>query len=122
MNDLSSRSAKDGLDIDHMPSQGALREYVVTLKPDTHPKVLKKILQNSPSIAIPREAHQKYSETYGGRNTKAKQIMDAADLRAAVDSNLNAIKPYLLDEGFTDEQIETARTDLHNLHQQQGWY
>lgn len=48
--------------------------------------------------------------------------MDAADLRAAVDSNLNAIKPYLLDEGFTDEQIETARTDLHNLHQQQGWY
>ena len=35
---------------------------------------------------------------------------------------LNAIKPYLLDKGFTDEQIETARTDLHNLHQQQGWY
>ncbi|MCT8951064.1 S-type pyocin domain-containing protein [Pseudomonas lundensis] len=121
-NDLSSRSAKDGLDIDHMPSQRALREYVVTLKPGTHPKVLKKILQNAPSIAIPRVAHQKYSETYGGRNTKAKQIMDAADLRAAVDSNLNAIKPYLLDEGFTDEQIETARIDLHNLHQQQGWY
>ncbi|NMY72951.1 pyocin [Pseudomonas sp. WS 5071] len=121
-NDLSSRSAKDGLDIDHMPSQRALREYVVAIDPRILPDDLKKILKNAPSIAIPREAHQKYSETYGGRNTKAKQIMDAADLRAAVDSNLNAIKPYLLDEGFTDEQIETARTDLHNLHQQQGWY
>ncbi|WP_262501752.1 S-type pyocin domain-containing protein [Pseudomonas lundensis] len=121
-NDLSSRSAKDGLDIDHMPSQRALREYVVAIDPRILPDDLKKILKTAPSIAIPREAHQKYSETYGGRNTKAKQIMDAADLRAAVDSNLNAIKPYLLDEGFTDEQIETARTDLHNLHQQQGWY
>ena len=121
-NDLSSRSARDGLDIDHMPSQRALREYVVAIDPRILPDDLKKILKTAPSIAIPREAHQKYSETYGGRNTKAKQIMDAADLRAAVDSNLNAIKPYLLDEGFTDEQIETARTDLHNLHQQQGWY
>ncbi|MDB1111051.1 MULTISPECIES: hypothetical protein [Pseudomonas] len=46
----------------------------------------------------------------------------ANDLRAAVDSNLDAIRPYLLEEGFTDEQIETARTNLHNLHQEQGWY
>lgn len=46
----------------------------------------------------------------------------ANDLRAAVDSNLDAISPYLLEEGFTDEQIETARTNLHNLHQEQGWY
>lgn len=121
-NDLSSRSAKDKLDIDHMPSQGALREYVTTLNPRISLEELRKILRNAPSIAIPHKAHQKYSETYGGRNTKAKQMLDAADLRAAVDSNLDAIRPYLLEEGFTDEQIETARTNLHNLHQEQGWY
>ncbi|WDH32542.1 hypothetical protein [Pseudomonas chlororaphis] len=73
-------------------------------------------------MAIPRNVHQKYSETYGGRNTKAKQIEDAADLRAAVDNNLDAIKPFLQDMGFTEDQIESARTDLHNLHQEQGWY
>ncbi|WP_256580940.1 MULTISPECIES: hypothetical protein [unclassified Pseudomonas] len=79
-------------------------------------------LRKAPSIAIPRKVHQKYSATYGGRNTKARQVEDASDLRAAVDTNLDAMKPYLLDEGFTEEQIETARTHLHNLHQEQGWY
>ncbi|MGY3255647.1 S-type pyocin domain-containing protein [Pseudomonas chlororaphis] len=121
-NDLSSRSAKDGLDIDHIPSQGALREYVVRLNPKIDRQNLQKILRNAPAMAIPRNVHQKYSETYGGRNTKAKQIEDAADLRAAVDNNLDAIKPFLQDMGFTEDQIESARTDLHNLHQEQGWY
>ncbi|MNP86113.1 hypothetical protein D3C76_1861620 [compost metagenome] len=66
--------------------------------------------------------HQKYSETYGGRNSRAKQIRDAADLRAAVDSNFNAIKPYLLEESYSDTDLEAARADLHKLNQEQGWY
>lgn len=50
-----------------------------------------------------------------------RDMLDAADLRAAVETNLDAVKPCLLEAGFADEQIETARTDLHNLHQEQGW-
>lgn len=121
-NDLSSRSAKDGLDIDHIPSQRALAAFLNASDPDMDERDIKSLLRKAPSIAIPRKVHQKFSETYGGRNTKIQQVKDAADLRSAVDTNLNAIKPYLLDEGFTEQQIEVARTDLHNLHQQQGWY
>lgn len=51
-----------------------------------------------------------------------QQNKDAEDLRTAVDANFDVIKPFLKEEGFTEEQIETARTNLHNLHQEQGWY
>ncbi|AZD42416.1 S-type pyocin domain-containing protein [Pseudomonas chlororaphis] len=121
-NDLSSRSAKDGLDIDHMPSQAALRVFLKANNPRITEGQLNAALRKAPSIAIPRKVHQKYSETYGGRNTKLQQSKDAADLREAVDTNLDTLKPFLLEEGLTDEQIEKARTDLHNLHQEQGWY
>ncbi|AZC37663.1 S-type pyocin domain-containing protein [Pseudomonas chlororaphis] len=121
-NDLSSRSAKDGLDIDHIPSQKALEVFLNENVPGIPEAKIRKHLLKAPSIAIPRKVHQKYSETYGGRNNKAQQAKDAADLRTAVDSNLEAIKPFLLEEGFTEEQVEKARSDLHNLHQEQGWY
>ncbi|MGY4817347.1 S-type pyocin domain-containing protein [Pseudomonas chlororaphis subsp. piscium] len=121
-NDLSSRSAKDGLDIDHIPSQKALEMFLKANVPDIHKDHMKEALRKAPSIAIPRAVHQNYSETYGGRNNKARQAKDAADLRAAVDANLDAIKPFLQEEGFTEEQIDTARSELHNLHREQGWY
>ncbi|WP_371356210.1 S-type pyocin domain-containing protein [Pseudomonas chlororaphis] len=121
-NDLSSRSAKDGLDIDHIPSKKALEAILKANDPHMKDEKIQDYLRKAPSIAIPRKVHQKYSTTYGGRNTKARQAEDAADLRTAVDTNLDAMKPYLLEEGFAEEQIETARTHLHNLHQKQGWY
>ncbi|WP_258019324.1 S-type pyocin domain-containing protein [Pseudomonas chlororaphis] len=121
-NDLSNRSAKDGLDIDHIPSQKALEVFLNENVPGISQPEVKDHLRKAPSIAIPHKVHQKYSETYGGRNTKTQQAKDAADLRTAVDTNLDAIKPYLLEEGFTEEQIEMARTNLHNLHQEQNWY
>jgi uncharacterized Zn-binding protein involved in type VI secretion len=120
-NDLRSRSKKDGLDIDHIPSQKALESYISSFD-DVRPDMIADYLSAAPSIAIPQKVHQKYSETYGGRNTIAKQVTDAADLRAAVDSNFDAIKPGLLAEGFTDADVEAARTELHALHQEQGWY
>lgn len=79
-------------------------------------------LLQAPSIAIPAGVHQKFSETYGGRNTKSKQAQDAADLRTAVDSNFDAIKRGLLEEGFAEADIEGARSGLHELHEKQGWY
>jgi len=121
-NDLSGRSAKDGLDIDHIPSKKALEAILKANDPHMKDEKIQDYLRKAPSIAIPRKVHQKYSTTYGGRNTKARQAEDAADLRTAVDTNLDAMKPYLLEEGFAEEQIETARTHLHNLHQKQGWY
>lgn len=53
---------------------------------------------------------------------KAKQRLDASNLKAAVNSNFDAIKRGLLEEGYAEVDIEKAREELHNLHKEQGWY
>ncbi|MEF9671667.1 hypothetical protein QNM99_00670 [Pseudomonas sp. PCH446] len=113
---------RNGLEADHMPSQAALKYYLRANFPDINDKELEQFLKNGGSVAIPTHVHRKNSETYGGRNSKTKQIQDAVDLRMAVDSNFNTVKPYLLEEGFSDTVLEAVRADLHKLNQEQGWY
>lgn len=120
--ELQSRSRKDGLDIDHIPAQKALEAALLASPVRVSKREIREALRNAPGIAIPATVHQKYSETYGGRNTKAKQAQDVADLRAAIDSNFNAIKRGLLEEGYAESDIEAARDQLHQLGQEQGWY
>lgn len=118
--ELQSRSKKDGLDIDHIPAQKVLE--AVSAGAGLSEDEVRAALRNAPGIAIPSRVHQKYSETYGGRNTRAKQAQDAADLRAAIDNNFAAIKRGLLEEGYAESDIEAARDQLHQLGQEQGWY
>ncbi|WP_323571089.1 hypothetical protein [Pseudomonas sp. 10S4] len=113
---------KDTLDIDHITSQAALRTYIVDNFDSVTPEEIKYLLSQAPSIAIPQSVHRKYGETYAGRNVKAKQRLDASNLKAAVDSNFEAIKRGLLEEGYAESDIEKAREELHNLHKEQGWY
>lgn len=121
-NDLSPRSVNDGLDIDHIVSRKALMAHILKAFPRTHPRKLRDYIVKAPSIAIPASVHQKFSETYGGRNSASKQTQDAADIKAAVDSNMDAIKPGLLEFGFDESDVERAREQLHKLHKEQGWY
>ena len=120
--DLSSRSVKDTLDIDHITSQAALRTYIVDNFDNVTPEEIKYLLSQAPCIAIPQEVHRKYSETYAGRNVKTKQRLDASNLKAAVDSNFDAVKRGLLKDGYAEGDIERARKELHSLHKEQGWY
>lgn len=100
---------RNGLHVDHMPSQAAIRRYLQnnfrTLTATQVDEYLKKVA----GVAIPARVHQKFSETYGGRNTETKQLQDADDLRTALDSNFNAIEPYMLEEGFAGADLEVAR-------------
>lgn len=48
--------------------------------------------------------------------------MSIVGIVTAVDSNLNAIKPGLLEAGFEEANIEAARQMLHELNNAQGWY
>lgn len=121
-NDLSGRSRLDGLDIDHIVSSKALQRYLVKQDPNIKGIELREIARKGPSIAIPTEVHRRYSETYGGRNTADKQVQDAENLEAAVDSNFDAIKPGLLEYGFTQAEVEIARAKLHEINRLQGWY
>lgn len=120
--ELQSRSKKDGLDIDHIPAQKVLEAALLASSVRMSNSKIREALRNAPGIAIPARVHQKYSETYGGRNTKTKQAQDVSDLRAAIDSNFNAIKRGLLREGYAESDIEVARDQLHQLSQEQGWY
>lgn len=113
--------ARNGLHVDHMPSQAALRRYLsgVAL---VGLKEIDEMMDKAAGIAVPARIHQRYSETYGWRNTAEKQILDASDLRKAVDSNFDAIEPYLLEEGFAQGELESARAKIHRVNQEQGWY
>jgi archaellum component FlaC len=111
------------MDIDHIPSKAALlraAEEMIGRPLSSDEKAA--IIKSGASVAIPREIHQKCSETYGGRNKEAKQIDDAKDLKSAVDSNFNAIKECLKNNGYTEEELEKARSELHKLNKQNGWY
>ncbi|PSS57376.1 S-type pyocin domain-containing protein [Pseudomonas sp. BBP2017] len=121
-NDLRRRSINDRMDVDHIVSRKALEARLKVMYAGITPAQLKVILESAPSIVIPEEVHRKYSETYGGRNTISKQLSDASDLRAAVDNNMNALKPGLLDYGFSEAEIEMARNQLHELHMEKGLY
>ncbi|NHB92852.1 S-type pyocin domain-containing protein [Photorhabdus cinerea] len=120
--DLAGRSRNDGMDIDHIPSKAALKTYLIEKYGELDSDMLKNILDNSVCITISRKVHQKYSETYGGRNTPTKRLQDASDLKAAVNSNFDAITPGLKEEGYTDSQLNNARKNLHKLNQEKGWY
>lgn len=121
--DLAPRSKKDGMDIDHIPSQAALLRAAEEMlgRPLTADEK-KEIINSGAGVAIPREIHQKCSETYGGRNKLEKQQVDSGDLEAAVNSNFDAIKTCLKENGYTDGQLEDAREELHRLNKANGWY
>ncbi|MCK1792325.1 hypothetical protein [Pseudomonas violetae] len=110
------------MDIDHIPSRRALDRYIKERFPEADMYEREDFLKKAPSIAIPTEIHRRFSETYGGRNHASKQMDDAVDPRLAVDRNFDAIKLGLLEQGFTDKDIEAARVKLHELHIEQGWY
>lgn len=120
--ELSRRSVKDGLDIDHIPSRKAL-EYALRMKYRALSDArLRYISDRGVGIAIPQHVHRKFSETSGSRNTKDKQRLDGSDLRAAVESNFSALIPGLKEEGHSDESLQTALKKLHAENVKRGFY
>lgn len=113
--------AREGIHLDHMPSRAALKHYLTRNKSFSSDEI-HNLMNYVASIAVPAHIHQKYSETYGWRNTKTKQKIDARDLRGAVDNNFNALKPHLLEQGFSENELESARHKMHKINEDRGWY
>ena len=120
--DFKRRSRQGKYEADHMPSRAAVEAHLTELYPDFSPKDISKLSDDVAAIVIPKEVHQKISETYGGRNTPAQIDLDSRDLRAALDRNLDAIKPALKEHGATESQIETIRAKMHSLNGRMGLY
>ncbi|WJM85462.1 type VI secretion system PAAR protein [Dickeya chrysanthemi] len=119
---FKGRSRQGKYEADHMPSRAAVEAYLSSLYPELSSKDISKLSSDVAAIVIPKEVHQKLSETYGGRNTTTQIELDSRNLRSAVDHNLNAIKPALKEHGVTEAQIEAARAKLHRLNSEMGLY
>ncbi|TBL53611.1 hypothetical protein EYY98_03400 [Obesumbacterium proteus] len=104
-----------------MPS-AAVKEYLRSNYPDFKESQIEALSKDVASIVIPKEMHRKVSETFGGRNKPEQIKADAQDLRAAVDRNLDAIKPALKEHDATDQQIEVAREKMHKINDSIGLY
>jgi hypothetical protein len=117
-----SKYALSGNHRDHMPSQAAAKKYLIDRGLRPSGTSFNQDMQHVAAIVIPAIVHQKYSETYGGRNSSSQVAQDAQDLRKATDNNFDALKPYLSEYGFTDLELESARSQLHQLNEQEGWY
>ncbi len=120
--DFYRRSRQGKYEADHMPSAAAVQAYLRRADPYASEEQLEEIAQNVAAIIIPIKVHKKLSETYGGRNSPAKIDLDSRDLRAAVDRNLDAIKPALKEHGATEKQIEATRAKIHKLNGEMGLY
>ncbi|MGE0973158.1 hypothetical protein ACQFN5_28470 (plasmid) [Klebsiella sp. WOUb02] len=105
-----------------MPSRAAVDAYLRANYPLLDDAEILALTEQVAAIVIPKEVHQKISETYGGRNTPAQIELDSRNLRAAVDRNLDSIKPALKESGVTEAQIEAARVKLHKLNSDMDLY
>nr|WP_275957704.1 S-type pyocin domain-containing protein [Rosenbergiella gaditana] len=113
--DFVRRSRQGKYEADHMPSKAAVKAYLKAHYPDMTPEDIELASQDVAAIVIPKKVHQQISETYGGRNTSVQIELDSKNLRAALDRNLDAIKPALKEQGATENQIESARSKMHKL-------
>ncbi|MBK4717177.1 pyocin, partial [Enterobacterales bacterium BIT-L3] len=120
--DFKRRSRQGKYEADHMPSRAAVEAYLKRLDPLLKEKELEAMTNDVAAIVIPKDVHQKLSETYGGRNTPVQIDQDSRNLRAAVDHNLDAIKPALKEHGATEAKIEAARAKIHSLNSEMGLY
>ncbi|HHL2498244.1 TPA: S-type pyocin domain-containing protein [Yersinia enterocolitica] len=120
--DFKGRSRQGKYEADHMPSRAAVEQLLMDEYPGLDQKLISKMADQVAAIVVPKEVHQKISQTYGGRNTPDQIARDAKNLRSALERNFDAIKPTLKEYGATEEQLEFARAKMHKLNSDQGLY
>lgn len=130
---FKGRSRQGEYEVDHIPSKAAVRLYLKSKYPDLRREHLDKMVDRVASVAIPKDVHNKCSETYGGRNNRQLETeggdsirqkeFDAHDLEAAVNANWDANAECLKNEyGVSDQRLEEVRAKLHELNRQLELY
>lgn len=109
----NTRKAKaivgDKLTPDHIPSFAAVAKAVENATGKGLSRSQRnKIRRITTTLVIPESVHENFSQTFKGRNGKARVLKDAMNLRAAAESNFKALRPGLIKEGLTNKQIDAA--------------
>ncbi|EKT61706.1 S-type pyocin domain-containing protein [Providencia burhodogranariea] len=130
---LNGRSREKKFNVDHIPSKAAIKEYLKETYPDMTDDEIKELYGDVASVTIKIKTHQKYSETFGGRNSSnielengtiiKKAKLDSLDLYKASESNWAAIRGELKEsEGYTDKELDDMLQEIHRLNRAKGWY
>ncbi len=129
---FKGRPRKDLYEVDHLPSQAAIKLYLIKKYPDISKEKLDIMLGQVASIAIPKEVHRKCSETYGGRNNSwvdlddgsslRRKVFDAQNLREAVERNWAANRECLENEGYDNKLLDEKLDKIHELNEAKGLY
>lgn len=129
---FKGRSREGLYEIDHLPSQAAVRMYLEDKYPLMGDEEIKLLLGQVASIAIPKEVHRKCSETYGGKNRSwvdmedgsllRRKELDAKNLWEAVERNWEANRECLEEEGYDSKLLDEKLDKIHELNEAKGLY
>lgn len=130
---LNGRSREKMFNVDHIPSKAAIKEYLKETYPDMTDDEIKELYGDVASVTIKTKTHQKYSETFGGRNRSnieledgtiiKKAKFDSLDLYKAAESNWAAMREELKEsEGYTEQELDDMLQEIHRLNRAKGWY
>ena len=119
----AKNSAKDKMTPDHIPSFAALKKYLENkLGRKLRPHEITQYYNDATTILYETSLHQKYSRTYGGRNTAEQIAEDAQDLYKAAQKDMETLKKHLLDSGASESDIEKAFELIHEMNRKKGLY
>ena len=111
--EMAKLNAKSGMSADHIPSFAALKANVESqLGRQLTSFEITELRNTSLTLVYNTRIHQTMSRTYAGRNNATQIIQDMKNLKEAVINDIKALKPSLLKEGFTEEQITNAEKVL----------
>ncbi|MEI9751831.1 S-type Pyocin family protein [Moellerella wisconsensis] len=121
--------------MDHIPSKAAVERYLRDndVDGDLSDDDIKSLLDQVAAVSIPKEVHQKNSETYGGRNNSkfedgngdvvSRKELDSRDLYQAAERNWDAIRPNLKEKlGYSEHELNDIIKEIHRLNRAKGWY
>ncbi|MEI9533241.1 S-type pyocin domain-containing protein [Moellerella wisconsensis] len=129
---FKGRSREGLYEIDHLPSQAAIKVHLLEKYPDISKEKLNNMVGQVASIAIPKDVHRKCSETYGGKNRSwvdmedgsslRRKELDAKNLREAVERNWTANRECLENEGYDSKLLDEKLEKIHELNEAKGLY
>jgi len=119
----TKNSVKDLMTPDHIPSYASTRKYLESkLGRELTVDEARKLNDEGTTLLYETEIHQKFSRTYGGRNSAEQILNDSKGLFEAAKKDLEALRQPLIDSGMTNEEINQAFDRIHEMNRNKGLY
>jgi hypothetical protein len=119
----AKNSVKDLMTPDHIPSYASTKKYMESkLGRELTVDEAKLVRDEGTTLLYETELHQKFSRTYGGRNTADQILSDSKNLFEAANKDLEALRKPLLESGMTTEEINQAFEMVHEMNRRKGIY